>query len=287
MKHLKNLIIVITVILVLASSFSVSAAPYGKDLGFIPKVNSQNLTIDGDMENVYNYGLKLTTIGATDPEIYADAWLLWDDEYLYMYAQVFDYEIYSEEKANSIEKQWYVDSFEIFVDDDNDGKNYPMQYRSNCYGLPSGDLRNVSAETEKELRERFICAAKLFDKGYYVEMRIPCKTGAGNKVGIMLQQNGVPDRSWLTEEAIQLSTGWCVDDYPYAVLGNQLDKSVIEEAENTNSDVSEIITPGSIDVNQNNQDNNSNLILILIIAFAAVIVILIVVILIILLHKKR
>lgn len=287
MKHLKSLIIVITVILVLASSFSVSAAPYGKDLGFIPKVNSQQLTIDGDMENVYNYGLKLTTISTTDEEIYADAWLLWDDEYLYMYAKVFDYEIYPEEKANSIESQWYTDSLEIFVDDDNDGKNYPMQYRSNSYGLPSGDLRNVSAETEKELRERFICAAKLFDKGYYVEMRVPCETRAGNKVGIMLQQNGVPDRSWLSEEAVQQSSGWCVADYPYVVLGNQLDESAIEKGTNPTSDISEITTPGSIDVNQKNQDNNSNLVLILIIAFAAVIVILIVVILIILLHKKR
>jgi len=93
------------------------------------KIRRLFLTIDGDMENVYNYGLKLTTIGATDPEIYADAWLLWDDEYLYMYAQVFDYEIYSEEKANSIEKQWYVDSFEIFMDGD---KIILKKYRPAC-----------------------------------------------------------------------------------------------------------------------------------------------------------
>ena len=284
---MKHLIIIISAVLVFASSFSVSAAPNGKDLGFIPKVNSQNLTIDGNMENVYNYGLKLTTISATDEEIYANAWLLWDDEYLYMYAQVFDYEIHPEQKANSIEDQWYTDSFEIFVDDNNDGKNYPLQYRSNAYGLPSGSLRDVTYETEKELRERFICAAKLFDKGYYVEMRVPCETRMGNKIGLMLQQNGIPDRSWLTEDAIEQNSGWCVSYYPYATLGNQLDESLLDKGTVPNSSVSEITTPGSIDVNQNNQNNTDNLVLILIIAFAAAIAILIVVILIILLHKKK
>ena len=193
----------------------VSAAAGMKHYGSVAKVADSALNIDGKKDALYDKGLNIRT-EVNNGDISANAWLLWSDGYLYVYADVTDAErdtITTEEKETS---PWTADSFEIFVDEDNDGKDYAMQYRVDAEGYGTWKDRNANESyyTPDVLGNDFRFAAVDGDKGYSIEMRVPMNASKGAEVGINFQVNGVQATSYLVEE------GWNTPEYGYITLGD-------------------------------------------------------------------
>ena len=193
----------------------VSAAAGKKNYGSVAKVAESALNIDGKKDALYDKGLNVKT-EINDGGISADAWLLWSDGYLYVYAEVADAKrdtISADAKKSS---PWTADSFEIFVDDDNDGKNYAMQYRVDSEGYGTWKDRNAGKNyyTPDVLGNDFKFAAVDGDKSYSVEMRVPMSAAKGAEVGINFQVNGVQATSYLVKD------GWNTAEYGYITLGD-------------------------------------------------------------------
>lgn len=161
----------------------VLAADGKKNYGSVAKVSGSALNIDGKKDELYSQGLNVKT-EVNDGGISADAWLLWSDGYLYVYAEVADGTrdtISADAKKSS---PWTADSFEIFVDDDNDGKNYAMQYRVDSEGYGTWKDRNANKNyyTPDVIGNDFKFAAVDGEKSYSVEMRVPMNAGKGDRV---------------------------------------------------------------------------------------------------------
>lgn len=193
----------------------VSAAAGKKNYGSVAKVADSALKIDGKKDELYSKGLNVKTEVNGDG-ISADAWLLWSDGYLYVYAEVADATrdtISADAKKTS---PWTADSFEIFVDDDNDGKNYAMQYRVDSEGYGTWKDRNANKNyyTPDVLGNDFKFAAVDGEKSYSVEMRVPMNAAKGAEVGINFQVNGIQASSYLVKD------GWNTPEYGYITLGD-------------------------------------------------------------------
>lgn len=203
----------------------VSAAQNGKSYGSVGKVLKTTITVDGKKDEAYSKGLNLKT-EINNEGISADAWLLWSDGYLYVYADVTDATrdtISADEKASA---PWNADSFEIFVDSDNDGQDYAMQYRVDSEGYGTWKDRNSGENfyTPDVIGDDFLFAAIDSNRGTYsIEMRVPMEAAEGANVGINFQINGVQGKSFLVED------GWNTPEYGYITLGG----SVMEETAET------------------------------------------------------
>lgn len=192
----------------------VSAAAGKKNYGSVAKVAESALKIDGKKDALYDKGLNVKT-EINDGGISADAWLLWSDGYLYVYAEVADAKrdtISADAKKSS---PWTADSFEIFVDDDNDGKNYGMQYRvdAESYGTWKDRNANKNYYTPDVLGNDFKYAAVDGTAGYSIEMRVPMGAKEGAEVGINFQINGIQGSAFLVKD------GWNTPEYGFVTLG--------------------------------------------------------------------
>ena len=185
------------------------AAPGKTNLGTVAKVSSSAVTVDGKKDAIYDKGLNVKVQGSD--EVSADTWFLWTDGYMYFYADVTDPELKDCDAETKKTTPWTPDNVELFIDDDNDGKDYAMQYRVDFTGYGSWKDRSANKNyyTTDVIGDDFKYAAVKTDKGYTAEMRVPLNGKVGNEVGFNIQAsfNSIASDPWKTSE------------YNYFVLG--------------------------------------------------------------------
>jgi len=125
-------------------------------------------TIDGEADAIWNIAPKINVNKRPDGQAVDGASAvvrtLWDDEYLYVYAEIADPELNSDSP-----NPWEQDSIEVFMSE--------TVHRSSEYRDGDGQYR-VTYEGNESFRsdsmgEGFESAAKIVDGGYVVEMKIP------------------------------------------------------------------------------------------------------------------
>lgn len=200
----------------------VNAAPKGKDLGSIPKVLDSAVKIDGEKDAAYANALKLKVsynAKETNPKVFADVSVLWTDGWIMTYAEITDATLTDIDAKAKTTSPWTADSIEIFVDDDNDGKNYGMQYRVDFTGYGSWKDRNANKNyyTVADIGNTFTYAAKKTATGYTAEMKVPTTAKQGASVGIMYQLNAISATYLLSE--VSDNSGWTTAEYPFVKLG--------------------------------------------------------------------
>lgn len=215
-KKLARTLSVAAALMLSASLFtSVSAAPGKTALGSVAKVDASAVKVDAKKDDIYAKGLNVKT-GVNADGVSANAWLVWSDGYLYVYAEVADSTPNDCDAATKVTSPWSADSFEIFVDDNNDGVNYGMQYRVDLSGYGTWKDRNANKNyyTPDVLGNDFRYAAEKTTTGYKAEMRVPFAAKVGGEVGINFQVNGITGTSYLVKD------GWNTPEYPFITLGD-------------------------------------------------------------------
>lgn len=253
MKIIRSVFAFLLSLLTVLSVLNVSASPYGRNLGAIPRVENNIIEIDGIMDEEFKKGLKVKTICQEDDDIYSYCYLLWEDNYLLLYADVYDYELMTDEEVAKEETPWYIDSLELFVDEKNDGFTTPTQYRVNVCGERSCLFKEIPDSQKKILEDNFFHAGKKTDYGFTVEMKVTCNATVNQEIGIMLMQNAIPKHSWL--EVMPEGTAWTVAAYPYAMLGDFDDAYYNEDT--FNNDDKPIINENDSD-SDNDKGKNTN-----------------------------
>ena len=153
-----------------------------KPFVFIPR---GTITVDGEYDDAWKEGISVTLGNKTDsPKASATVHLLWDEEYLYAYAEVTDADLNKD--SEQVHEQ---DSFEIFIDETNskaaEYNDGTKQYRINY-------ANEHSFNGEKCVEENETTFAKTTDTGYIVEGAFKwteIKPEAGAYIGIELQIN--------------------------------------------------------------------------------------------------
>ena len=153
-----------------------------KPFVFIPR---GTITVDGEYDDAWKEAISVTLGNKTDsPQASATVHLLWDEEYLYAYAEVTDADLNKD--SEQVHEQ---DSFEIFIDETNskaaEYNDGTKQYRINY-------ANEHSFNGEKCVEENETTFAKTTDTGYIVEGAFKwteIKPEAGAYIGIELQIN--------------------------------------------------------------------------------------------------
>jgi len=164
-----------------ADAAAAPAAPAGKTA----EVTKGTPVIDGIMDDLYAVSEVLVTDTKTEGEtdVYAEARLLWDENFLYAFIDVKD-PVLSDKNGNA----WEQDSIEVVIDQNNaKSRSYQLddaQYRVNFKGV-------VSFGTNANTKD-FKSVAVITETGYVVEVAIPLHKvpgAAGNSVGFDVQVN--------------------------------------------------------------------------------------------------
>ncbi len=153
-----------------------------KPFVFIPR---GTITVDGEYDDAWKEAISVTLGNKTDsPQASATVHLLWDEEYLYAYAEVTDADLNKD--SEQVHEQ---DSFEIFIDETNskaaEYNDATKQYRINY-------ANEHSFNGEKCVEENETTFAKTTDTGYIIEGAFKwteIKPEAGAYIGIELQIN--------------------------------------------------------------------------------------------------
>ncbi|ADU28823.1 endo-1,4-beta-xylanase [Evansella cellulosilytica] len=141
-------------------------------------------TINGELDDIW----QIATVFETDTWVEGESGstasvrALWDDEYLYVFAEVTDSQL-----SNVSNNEWEQDSVEIFVDQNNEKTNY--------YQLDDGQFR-VNFENEVSINgfgsDTFRSATAITEEGYIVEAAIKLEAiepVEGTVIGFDIQVN--------------------------------------------------------------------------------------------------
>lgn len=148
------------------------------------KISGGTVTIDGERDAQWDKAVEIPLTIRLGAQTNATARLLWDKDYLYVYAQIED-SVLNSDSANAHEK----DSFEIFIDENNhksdsyeeDDKQYRINY-----------LNEHSFNGTKCKEENVTSKVVLTKTGYCVEAAFAwtdITPTAGTKIGLELQIN--------------------------------------------------------------------------------------------------
>lgn len=184
-----------------------SCIPVSAESEYVPKTATAvkaTAIIDGEAEEIWQKTevLEANLINKTiiyNPESESTATasvrLLWDEKYLYVFAEVLDADPNPENKTGSPE--FIPDGIEIQVDEQNDktGKNNVQsgnnEYAGSWQVFANGHVSGFGAQyTAGEGRFRW--AVKLTPSGYNVEMAIPwnkLSPQVGTRIGLEIQIN--------------------------------------------------------------------------------------------------
>ncbi|MBH1942268.1 Ig-like domain-containing protein [Mobilitalea sibirica] len=139
-------------------------------------------SIDGEIDEVWNYAQAVVPKYISDQvDTTATFKALWDDNALYILSEVKDKEL-----STQSETPYMQDSFEIFLDENND--------KTQEYGVDDLHFR-VNYENSKTIDngdgERFYTSSKKLDGGYIIETRVSLKAAPtnGKVLGIEFQIN--------------------------------------------------------------------------------------------------
>ena len=210
-----------------ALTFTVSASERGGYLGDVPGT-TETIVIDGEMDDIYQYGLNVEIKYEKDRPVKATgtAKLLYSGGKLYVFAKVMDEDVRDPDQEMRESSPWRTDSFEVFINLDNDDNVYAVkQYRTDNGGWPSVyDQNGLKAYGPSAADKYFEYAAKKDVSGYCVEVAIPVDA-EGKDIGVNFQINDVntsaEELTWamVYSEAVGGGTdSWSVAVYPYLSL---------------------------------------------------------------------
>lgn len=215
----------------------VSAHVDGGNLGDVPN-SAEKITVDGKKDAIYDQALKVKVDqanGSTSVNATGEAWLLYADGHLYVYAEVADKDIVDPDPDTQSSSPWMTDSFEVFINEKNgDDDAETMQYRIDCAGFPSAYNRGGLAEYGPGNADSyFTYAARSTDNGYAVEFCIPV---SAKEVGVNFQINDMlSDGSKSLTMAPSKVTGagagsWTSGEYPYITIGGSTVSLPVEDS---------------------------------------------------------
>jgi hypothetical protein len=229
----------------------VYAVEEGVSYGDVAKTPFE-IKVDGEKDAAYDYALKIHQNrkhyeNEPDTATNGDTYILWDDGFIYVFAEITDSTIIPTTEDIQSNTPWMADSMEVFLDVGNDGVD-PMQYRidytsrpsfqfpdSNSYGLDASAADGI-----------FEYAAKITSTGYAAEFKIPhASAKVGEKIGLQLQINDMADETARTCVFPPNSLGggsWDVTMYDYIVLA---DAPEIPETEAETAPVTEGTEPAA------------------------------------------
>ena len=204
----------------------VSAHVDGGNLGDVPNT-AEKITVDGKKDEIYDQALKVKVDqpnGTSEVKATADAWLLYSDGRLYVYAEVTDKDIVDPTADLQESSPWSTDSLEVFINEKNsDDAADIMQYRIDCTGFPSVYNQGGLAEYgQGKADSYFTYAARNTDNGYAVEYSIPV---SAKEIGICFQVNDVlsdGSQTWAMAHSDVTGSGansWTAGEHPYVTIG--------------------------------------------------------------------
>ena len=158
-----------------------AAKPVGKTLN----VHMGTPTLDGDMDDAYKAtdAIKTEVVSMGKTQAYVEAWLLWDADFLYVFASAKD-PVLKASNSNA----WEQDSVEFFIDQTN---SKAKSYKSGCAQIRV-NYKNAVSGSSGVSAKKFKSFAKVVDGGYDIEIAIPLDKvpGAeGNLMGFDIQLN--------------------------------------------------------------------------------------------------
>ena len=249
---MKKVTVLMLVVAVMISVFAVSSSAnrslesYGK----IPKVTNYPITLDGQKDPAYDFGLCLP-ISQTFRELELPAdlkgqcWVVYDDTNLYVYVEVVDPTIWDSAshfhicdqcgkqlktgsgcehatEANSDKANvWDDDCIEFFIDWTNKGSK-SSQYRVNRIGIATRDWDTWNVG--------FQAKASAGSNGtWYGEYAIPLDSSkAGTQIGINCMIHSQTSLEPFKEEIVVMNNScgfqdaWAAEYYDYIELGDEI-----------------------------------------------------------------
>lgn len=142
--------------------------------------------IDGEKDALYDEATKIMITrpcydyGSNFTDSWGEAWVLWNEEYLYVYANVYDRTPNTEYVKTKDEESYMHDSLDIFVDTPNNHTedNQPFGVEQYCISADSNrDPLVIKMMNEWNITEDFPASARRYsskttDFGYTVEVRV-------------------------------------------------------------------------------------------------------------------
>jgi hypothetical protein len=260
----------VSILIVAVMIFSILSVPVfansaNKSFGDVPK-SSDTITVDGVKDAIYDQGLQIPldidnqySEGPTTTR--GNAWLLWQDGFLYVFVSVTDSYIMAQDADTESNSPWMTDSVETFLDPDNnttdDSDTNSAQYRIDAYGYRSFENRydgtNSYGGDATTANGVFDGAAKITAAGYDVEFKIPITKTAGDSMGLLLQINDMQSddttRCMVFSHQSVVTDGnmsWHPAGYDYIVLSANAVTAVAPEttaAPDTDAPISVISAP--------------------------------------------
>ena len=195
MKMKISVLALLALSLVLFSAHILRAAEKSpqKPVISVPKAEKQ-VKIDGDLDEYRKYAVRMDDksferlqyfeYGGKD-DISADIYLLWDDENLYVAAKVTDDVPFDNGKEGP--DIWDGDALEVLLGMDGTADPGRIYFGKGDYqiGLSPGNNKNIKPSEwvwrRDDYKDGIEVAAKLWEKGYAIEAKIPFKVLGGFK----------------------------------------------------------------------------------------------------------
>ena len=159
--------------------------------------------IDAEMEDIWKETDALTVDLVNKTIIYdpnyssqttATVRFLWNEKYLYVYAEVLDSDLYTENKNGSA--SYVADGIEFQIDEENNktGKNNVSAGNpaAGSFQVFADNTKNGFGDLYTAGKDKFHCAVKVTDVGYIVEAAMPWNTlspAVGTQIGLEIQIN--------------------------------------------------------------------------------------------------
>ena len=243
----KILAFAICVIIIAAAGVPVLAHFDNDNIGTIPRTETAPV-IDGVRDAIYDEGLHIpvrnphsnTPDGGLGGG--ADAWLLWDDEALYIFMQVDVVSFFSPDfyEQIQVDAPWELTTVEVLIDFSNQGtaNSYVFQFRLNDRGFPNVTPGAENPVLHGEDALQFAQTASVrTDNSYTAEFRIDLAAvaasgvyigspiAAGKAIGLYLfsqeiHENG--DEALFISNPTDRSGNWQPDLYDYVILGDMV-----------------------------------------------------------------
>lgn len=236
---MKKIIVTLLIVFIVSSlmATNISAVETGPDHGKIPKVSG--ITIDCEKDAGYNNGLiiEFSRVSANYPDAniaqgdlkttgaLGKLTFVWDDGYLYAYAEVTDEHTgweYTEDQFTA--SQTNMENIALIIDFVNDGSEASL-FRLNYYNYLHYIYRTLNeAGTEAgvvvnnfilaDAKDSYEMIGKETADGWAAEVKIPLNDlGAGSKIGIFCQ---LTDKDLTGANATPVHTGWSPHTDPTA-----------------------------------------------------------------------
>ena len=224
MKFKKLFIIMASIAIIAAFAVPAFAGTFGEDYGEIPWSPTAPV-VDGQMDELYEKGLYFVMdhlkVGCIDTGSYAEGWITWNGDYLYVFYKVYDGEVLMPDAARA-EKPWDYDCSVFLIDytgesmyiDDNKTLAQVLQFRMDVSGYqtvygynPTIEIQNKQAwqaygsgpedvgssnNNEKELyaTDFFEAAIITTTDMYTVEFKLPLSNKGFNSWGNVTLEPG-------------------------------------------------------------------------------------------------